>query len=69
MLQTPSHNRQVISLMEKQCGMRCEYAGMYKFYQPSELPCISEDVAQVFCYTHKIFQKFGVQDHDHVLTS
>lgn len=28
------------------------------FYQLSELPCISEDVAQVFCYTHKIFQKF-----------
>ena len=49
--------------------MRCEYAGMYKFYQPSELPCTSEDVAQVFFYTHKIFQKFDVQDHDHVLTS
>jgi hypothetical protein len=42
--------------------MTCKYVSMYKFYQSSGLLCISEDLAQVFCYTHKMFQKFDVRD-------
>jgi hypothetical protein len=44
--------------------MTCKYVSMYKFYQSSGLLCISEDLAQVFCYTHKIFQKFDVREFD-----